>query len=589
MYLGKMRIKVRNWRKNIFKYWYLIVMIGVLGAEAVVFLGMGDQSYIAVHDNLDLFIPHLRMLKLSGTFFTQGNVLPILGGVTRDNFGSEFSLYNLLYLLLPTYYAYIAGYFLSIIIAMISVWLLAKECLTDFAKYKPLVLLFGLIYGILPVFPAYGFAFASIPLVVFLLVKLYKKTDFRLFLALFFYPLLSYFSYFGFFILGYLVVFAAFDWIRNKKCNKGLLLSIPILALGYVVWEYRLFRSMLFNDTVTIRSSMVIASLSFQEILDMIKDGFVNSIFHAGDAHTYFVLPLVLFFFIVQNIYFIRRKQYRQIFTDLFNLLFYFVLFNSLIYGLYYFEPLRSLVETLVPPLEGFQFHRTLFFNPFLWYALLFILVKRMYDWRNVWGKRLGNAIVLIALCVVIFTPATYNDFYHTCYYTAYRLVKHTDVDMLNYHEFYSEELFSDIKEAIDYNGENSVAYGFHPGVLTYNGFSTLDGYLGFYSEDYKQNFRKIIAPALEKSPYFQNYFDTWGARAYIFPGFDDNSYLPSRNLTLPDSNLYIDTESFKALDGVYLFSRFEISNAQELELTCLGSFTEETSPYTIYVYRAKQ
>lgn len=578
---------MRNWRKNIFKYWYLIVMIGVLGAEVVVFLGMGDQSYIAVHDNLDLFIPHLRMLKLSGTFFTQGDVLPILGGVTRDNFGSEFSLYNLLYLLLPTYYAYIAGYFLSIIIAMISVWLLAKECLTDFAKYKPLVLLFGLIYGILPVFPAYGFAFASIPLVVFLLVKLYKKTDYRLFLALFFYPFLSYFSYFGFFILGYLVVFTAFDWIRNKKCNKGPLLSIPVLALGYVILEYRLFRSMLFNDTVTIRSSMVIASLSFQEILDMIKDGFVNSIFHAGDAHTYFVLPLVLFFFIVQNIYFIRRKQYRQIFTDLFNLLFYFVLFNSLIYGLYYFEPLRSLVETLVPPLEGFQFHRTLFFNPFLWYALLFILVKRMYDWRNVWGKRLGNAIVLIALCVVIFTPATYNDFYHTCYYTAYRLVKHTDVDMLNYHEFYSEELFSDIKEAIDYNGENSVAYGFHPGVLTYNGISTLDGYLGFYSENYKQNFRKIIAPALEKSPYFQNYFDTWGARAYIFPGFDDNSYLPSRNLTLPDSNLYIDTESFKALDGVYLFSRFEIDNAQELELTCLGSFTEKTSPYTIYVYQA--
>lgn len=579
---------MRDWRKNILKYWYLIVMTGVLGAEAVVFFGMGDQSYIAVHDNLDLFIPHLRMLKLSGTFFTQGDVLPILGGVTRDNFGSEFSLYNLLYLLFPTYYAYIAGYFLSIIIAMVSVWLLAKECLTDFTKYKPLVLLFGLIYGILPVFPAYGFAFASIPLVVFLLVKLYKKTDFRLFLALFFYPLVSYFSYFGFFILGYLVVFTVFDWIRHKKCNKGLLLSIPVLALGYVVLEYRLFRSMLFNDTVTIRSSMVIASMSFQEILGMIKDGFVNSIFHAGDAHTYFVLPLVLLFFVVQNIHFIRTKQYRKIFTDLFNLLFYFVLFNSLIYGLYYFEPLRNLVETLVPPLEGFQFHRTLFFNPFLWYALLFILVKRMYDWRNIWGKRLANTIVLVALGVVILTPATYNDFYNTCYYTAYRLVKHTDVDMLNYHEFYSEELFSDIKEAIDYNGEYSVAYGFHPGVLTYNGISTLDGYLGFYSEEYKQNFRKIIAPALEKSPYFQNYFDTWGARAYIFPGFDDSSYLPSRNLTLPDSNLYIDTASFKALDGVYLFSRFEISNAQELELTCLGSFTEETSPYTIYVYRAE-
>lgn len=579
---------MKNFLKTLLKYWYLIIIIGLLLAEAIVFLGLGDESYIAVHDNLDLFIPHLRMLKTSGTFFSQGDVLPILGGVTRDNFGSEFSLYNLLYLLLPTYYAYIAGYFLSIAIAMVSVWLLAKECLADFSKYKPLVLLFGLTYGILPVFPAYGFAFASIPLVVLLLVKLYKKADWRLFLALFFYPAVSYFSYFGFFILGYLVVYTVFDWIRHKKCNKGLLLAVPVLALGYVVLEYRLFRSMLFDDTVTIRSSMVMASLNFKEIFGMIKDGFVNSTFHAGDAHTYFVLPLVLLFFFAQNILFIKRKEYKKIFTDMFNLLFYFVLFNSLIYGLYYWEPLRSLVETLVPPLEGFQFYRTLFFNPFLWYLLLFILVKRLYDWRNVLGKRLANTIAFVALAVVIFTPAMYNNFYYTCYYTAYKLVKHTDVDMLNYHEFYSVELFSDIKESIGYEGEYSVAYGFHPGILTYNGISTLDGYLGLYSEDYKQNFRKIIAPALDKSPSFQNYFDTWGARAYIFPGFDNNSYLPSRNLTLPDDNLYIDTESFKALNGVYVFSRFEIANAKELNLTCLGSFTEQTSPYTVYVYQSK-
>lgn len=578
---------MKNFGKKLMEYWYLIIIIGLLLAEAFVFLGLGDESYIAVHDNLDLFIPHLRMLKTSGTFFTQGDVLPVLGGVTRDNFGSEFSLYNLLYLLLPTYYAYIAGYFLSIGIAMGSVWLLAKECLKDFAEYKPLVLLFGLIYGILPVFPTYGFAFASIPLVVFLLVKLYKKADWRFFPALFFYPAVSYFSYFGFFILGYLVVFTIFDWIYHKKCNKGLLLSVPVLALGYVVLEYRLFRSMLFDDTVTIRSSMVMASLNFKELLSMIKDGFVNSTFHAGDSHTAFVLPLVLLFFVIQNILFIKRKEYKKIFTDIFNLLFYFVLFNSLIYGLYYFEPLRSLVETLVPPLKGFQFYRTLFFNPFLWYTLLFILVKRLYDLRNIWGKRLADTIAFIALAVVVFTPAMYNDFYHTCYYTAYKLVKHTDVDMLNYHEFYSEELFSDIKEAIGYDGEYSAAYGFHPGVLTYNGISTLDGYLGLYPEEYKQDFRKIIAPALERSASFQSYFDTWGARAYIFPGFDNNSYLPSRNLTLPDDSLYIDTESFKALNGVYLFSRFEIGNAAQLNLTCLGSFTEETSPYTIYVYRA--
>ncbi len=578
---------MKKFWKNILEYWYFIVIIGLLSAEAVVFLFLGEKSYIATTDNLDLFIPHFRMLKMSHTFFTQGDVLPILGGVTRDNFGSEFSLYNLLYLFLPTYYAYIAGYFLSILIGMVSVYLLVRSFLPDYKRYKPLILLLGLVYGHLPVFPAYGFAFASIPLVVLLLRKLYKKADLRLFLALFFYPAVSYFSYFGFFLLGYLVIFTVFDWIYHKKCNKGLLVSIPVLSLGYVALEYRLFHSMLFDDTVTIRSSMVMGDLSFPEILNMIWDGFINNIFHASDAHKYLVLPVVLLFFVIQNICFIKDKEYKKLFTDTFNLLFYFVLFNCIIYGLYYFKPFRTLFETIVPPLKGFQFHRTIFFNPFLWYVLLFFVLKRLYDFKNVWGKRVANTLAFLALAVVIFTPAMYNNFFNTCKYTAYKLIKHVEPDMLNYGEFYSEELFTEIKEKIGYQGEYSAAYGFQPGILTYNNISTLDGYLGLYSEQYKQSFRKIIAPALERSPHFKNYFDTWGARAYIFPGFDDNSYLPSRNLTLPDDNLYIDTAAFKELGGVYLFSRFEIANADALSLTLLDSFSNESSPYTIFVYRA--
>ena len=574
--------------KFITTYWFLLIIIGLLAFEAVVFLGLGEKSYIATTDNLDLFIPHLRMMNLSGTFFTQGDVLPILGGVTRDNFGSEFSLYNLLYMILPTYYAYITGYFLSIVIAMVSVYFLAKEALPDFSEYRPLVLLFGLIYGILPVFPSYGIAFSSIPFLALLIIKLYKKADWRILLLLFFYPVVSYFSYFGFFILAYLVVFTAFDRIQKKKFNKGLLLSIPVLAAGYVAFEYRLFRSMLLDDTVTIRSSMVMADLNFKEILDMIADGFINSTFHAGDSHKYFVLPVILIYFLVQNVLFIKKKEYKKLFTDIFNLLFYFIIFNSFIYGLYYWAPLRDLLTAIVPPLEGFQFYRTLFFNPFLWYTLLFIITKRLYDRKEQWGKWLANIFSFAALFIVVVMPAMYNDFYYTCYYTTYMHVKNTDVDMLNYGEFYSEDLFTSIKEEIGYTGEYCAAYGFQPGVLTYNGFSTLDGYLGFYSEEYKQNFRKIIAPALEKSPYFKSYFDTWGARAYIFPGFDNNSYLPSRNLTLPDSNLYIDTEAFKALNGVYLFSRFEISNDEALSLDCIGSFTDTASPYTIYVYKAQ-
>lgn len=575
---------MKNFVKKVFKYWYLIIIAVLLSAEGIVFFGFGDKNYITIHDNLDLFIPHLKMLKLSGTFFTHGDTLPILGGVTRNDFGSEFYLYNLLFALLPDYYAYITGYFLSIAISMASIYLLAKDALPDYKTYKPFILFFGMIYGILPVFPTYGIAFASIPLIVLLLRKIYRSKNICYYILLFFYPVVSYFSYFGFFILAYLVLFTLGDWIRKKKPNTGLLIAIPVLFAGYALLEYRLFSSMLFSDTVTIRSTMNMGDLNFKEIMGTIWDGFINSTFHAGDSHKYFVLPIVLLYFVIHNFFYVKRKEWKKITSDIFNLLFLLILFNSVIYGIYYFKPLRELITKLLPPLEGFQYYRTIFFNPFLWYVLLFLIVKRLYEK----GRQITACMIsILALLAVVFTPANYNDFYNTCYYNAYQLLKQKPVDMLNYHEFYSEELFTLIKEDIDYNGEYAAAYGFHPAVLTYNGISTLDGYLGMYSLGYKENFRKIIAPALERSDYYRNYFDTWGARAYIFPGFDSNSYLPSKNLTLPDSNLYIDTEAFKALNGVFLFSRFEISNAKELSLSLVGKYTEETSPYVIYVYQA--
>ena len=41
----------------------------------------------------------------------------------------------------------------------------------------------------------------------------------------------------------------------------------------------------------------------------------------------------------------------------------------------------------------------------------------------------------------------------------------------------------------------------------------------------------------------------------------------------------------FRKLVGKYLFSRFKISNDSELGFTLKGVYTQEESPYTIYVY----
>lgn len=606
------KLTEQKWFIRITKYWFLFPVIGFLLFAAAVFFGYGERSYIGVHDNMDLFLAQFQMMKNTDSFWKHGVDVPFLGGVSRDNLPSEFSLYSLLFMLFPTYTAYVLGILGKILMGMLSFRLLAKEVLGErFEKYRPAVYMTGLAYGICWFFPAFGFAFASIPLCVWLLLKLYKGQG-RWYLwygALFAYPLVSYFSYHGIFILGYLSLAVLWLFLRGVSLRKRkgretlfgsgertqeggaawrLLGALFVLAIGFVACEYRLFGQMLFGKEETIRSSIVNASLSLPEILREIGQVFREGIFHADGVHGKVVLPVCVIYFVVNNALYIRRKDGRAVMRDPFNLLMVFILFNCVVYGLYDFEPLRSLVEKLIPPLQGWQFNRTIFFNPFLWYAALFLVLCRLYD-AGVWQMWLANGIVCIAVLAVILTPTRYNDLYSTCYNRAYEHFHGREVDELSYEQFYAVDLFEEIKADIGYKGEWAAAYGFHPAVLEYNGIATLDGYLGFYSQQYKEDFRKVIAPALERVEATRIYYDDWGARAYLYSGTDLSIVNATKTVYATDDHIYMDGEAFRALGGEYLFSRIRLSNAQETGLSLLGEYTAKDGSMKIHVYSCKQ
>ncbi len=235
--------------------------------------------------------------------------------------------------------------------------LLAKDIYKeDFAKYRGIAWAAGLCYGILPLFPAYGIAFASVPLAVLILRKIYFGEGKLWYAALFVYPFLSYFSYFGFFILAYLVCavvilsvrdkkfcgrlfgalfvlaagYVCFEYrlfyfgffilaylvcavvilsVRDKKFCGRLFGALFVLAAGYVCFEYRLFGQMLFSDVPTIRETMVESDLGFSEILKEVWGAFVQPVFHAASDHAYFVLPVCAATLIWQAALAIKRRK----------------------------------------------------------------------------------------------------------------------------------------------------------------------------------------------------------------------------------------------------------------------------------------
>lgn len=620
--------------KKLINNWYWGIVLLFLLFAGLVYLVVGENSYIAVHDNMDLFIAQYKMLKDTNTFFAHGVNVPFLGGIDRDNLPSEFALTSVFYMIFPAFTAYVLNYLTKIILAVAGSYLLAKEFFKK-NHYRYLSVLCGLAYGMLNLFPNFGIPFASLPLAVYLFVKVDRSENMKKcipwLLAVFAYPFISYFSYLGLFLCGYLLLAVLWVSICRRKFAGKLFLALMALSVGYVCFEYRLFSVMLLGKEDTIRTLMVGLDLSIPEMLKETLDAFAHGMMHVESLQGKWVLPICMLYFVGLNIYYLVKKTPKKIFHDWYNFLILFLFVNALIYGLWDYKPLRELVGVLCPPLEGWQYNRTLFFNPFLWYAALFYMLYRFVDfWHSVaWQKKMnrrstpqadeektskkvntsGNfgkmirkygadiiavTVILLAMMITFFSDTRYNDLMHTCYRTALHVVKGKEIDNMSYAQFYNCEVFEEAKESIGYDGEWSVAYGLHPAVLEYNTIATLDGYLGYYSTDYKEAFRKIIEPALSRVEGHKINFDNWGARAYIYPGTEMPvvtefiQYGP-----LDDYNLYINADAFRALGGTYIFSRVPVENTKELGLELVyskeaGSTLKSgaKSPYALYVYR---
>ncbi|MBD5470883.1 MAG: hypothetical protein HDR19_07175 [Lachnospiraceae bacterium] len=568
------------------KRWHWIFAGGIFACESLILLLCREHIYVGICDNLDLFITQLKMLHDNGAFFVHHQEMPILGSIHRNYFPSEFSLYNILYLILPDIYAYIAGFALKLVIALCSCVLLAKLVLgKTYQEYEKIVVLVAVAFATLPLYPMYAICFASLPLILYLFIRIYRESNKWLYFAVFLYPLLSYFTFFGAFLLGYLLIAIIVLWIRDKKPSLRLVGAFVALMLGFVCFEYRLFSVMLLSDEATIRSTMVIANYGIADLWKSFVTVFLYGFSHAKSVHTYFVLPVCALYFIWNNIQYVMGKKKGKVYADAFNLTVLFIVFNCVVYAFYFWEPLRNLIEALLPPLKGFQYGRTIFFNAFAWYFAFFIAVKDLCQKH----QRIAYLACILAIVAVGGTQCEYSDFYNTCYCNLYKLVKHKEVNQLSYGEFYGAPLLKDIKKDIGYTADQGAcAYGFHPAMLSYNGITTIDGYCGYYSQSYKEQFRTAIAPTLDSSERWQKYYDEWGCRAYLFSASGENLYDFGANADAPPQDIQIDASALKELGCDYIFSRVEITNAADMGLDFFNKYDKEGIPYSVYLYELK-
>jgi hypothetical protein len=424
----------------------------------------------------------------------------------------------------------------------------------------------------------FGLTVAGQPLLLYSFLNIVnEKGRFSDYLILFAFPFFSFLLMGSIFLIFELFVVFLYFLIKKKRFARKAFLVWLIFSILYLIVEHDFIRTLLFNPNANSHRSgwnLNYISSSVNGVVKNIAAMFLHGQYHASSHHEIILLlSLLVIIFSFREVWKIKVILWLLLLQ----------LFIAVVYGFYLWDKLIPF-KSLLGFFSSFNWGRFHWLSPFIWYCLFFLLLFAIYKYQRFNARIKGILILTLIISQVAINLA--HDPEYGSYLIRYISIPNVSREEITYRQFFSENLFNKIKEAIDAPQEDYqiVSIGIHPSIAQYNGFYTLDGYQNYYPLDYKQQFRKIIAQELEKSEVWQEYFDFWGSRCYLF-SIEIPDFLSTKEKGRTINHLEIDTQAFKDLGGRFIFSAAEIVNYQEENLKFFGDFEDKDSAWRIYVY----
>ncbi|WP_257958689.1 DUF6044 family protein [Bacillus sp. V3-13] len=528
---------------------------------------LGENAHIRVHDNLDSNLAWYKVLARSGEIFGSVNaIIPqiINGNLSRNAFGTELSAIVWLYSFFPTMMAYGLSQAITRFIAFIGMYLLLKKHFIQKPELAWIRVGVALTFALPPFWPSGMLSTLGMPLALWAFLNIRSgESLWRNYLVLTLIPFYSSIVLGFFFFLSAMGIFWLSDVIRGKGWNLKFLFSIVYMTVVYLVIEYRLVYSFLFDKVPNSRDEYFHARLSLWRAIRLTFKNFILGHHHVMTVHTFVILPVMLiaFYFVV------KKKLWRQ--ERGFVFLFCLNFFLSAWYAFWFYRGWVPLTERF-HFMDTFNFARYHFLRPLVIYLLFALGLKIMYFHGSKWRKA---AVASVMAQIVLLT--IFNE----------EIIFHGEPTVK---EFFAVEQFKEIKNYIGMPQEDYrvASIGLHPAIAQYNGFYTLDTYNNFYPLSYKHKFRQIIEKELEKNKSIRTYFDEWGGRCYIFTDELGKHYMFKKNSKKRLKNLELNVTPFTEMGGRYILSAVPIDNAEENKLELVKIFESRESIWKIYLYK---
>lgn len=551
---------------NVFSHYkHILIACLVIAVYLSPYYILGEDTHIRVHDNMDSNIVWYKLLTESGQFFSISELPNVIDGLPRSTLATPFDIMVWFYLLFEPMTAYTIGQTIMRFAGFFGMYLLLRR----FIKSQWIVTGVALAFAMLPFWPSGLLTIAGLPLALHLFLSIRehgRQAAWYNWLVLMLIPFFSNFILTFVFFLALMGFFWLVDWIRFKQSNWAFFTAIGGMTTVYMIKNYMVLYAMFINEGFTShREDLDLGHNSLAGSIRLFFENFLTGHTHDMANHTHIILPVIGLALIVAAY---RRLKPKWLIG--------LVLFNaalSLWYAFWYWEGWR-VVKDNVMIANTFNFARIHFFDPMIWYIAFALALWLL--WKHM---RFGKTLVIILIITQCLSLFWVNE-----------EVKYNRLGMPTYAEFYSEELFDSIEAYIgkDQSDYSVVSIAMHPTIAQFNGFYTLDTYNNSFPLEYKEKFRKVIEPELQKNPSLENYFETWGGRLYMYVAELGENYIFTKNSDEILDNLDINTDALRELGGDYVLSALPIENYAENQLAFERTFENNQSPLRIYLYRVE-
>lgn len=541
---------------------YLAIFISII-AFAYYFIPLlfnGENSHVVIHDGLDSDFTYSFLLAKTHNLFACNPLYPvnnIMNGIPRACLPSGINIYNWIIYLFPNFYGYIINLIIIRAIGFYGMYFFIRNWLLKEPHHKALIILVSLSFSLLPIYAFTGIATLGIPLLANAFLFIHKgSVKIKYFLIPILYSLYCY-NNMEPIIIGFTALFVIYSIVQSQKLNYKLLLAFLLLLFTFIISEYQLLYVYVFNKFSLSRSTFhYITTLNYKGVLGVAFLTIIEGFYHS--ANYPLIVPVTAAIYLGIGVY------YKENLSKLFIII-GLLIFVGLCYSLCDWKALQFLY-TKVNFFDEFSFKRVHYFLPSLIYLLLAGSVALA-------DKRIPIAKFILFPVILCFTFYANRQFNSTNQPYTFR-------------QYYSTDLYSKIG---NYIGKNKKDYricnvGIAPSIAQYNGFYTLDSYQNVYPAKYKNEFKEIIAPELNKDSHLQEAFDStiFSNRCYTYSA----EVFERKNTDNTIQNLALNYQALKNLNCRYIFSNQQIKSFSTDSIVFDKKFSGSNSPYTIYLYK---